>query len=859
MSNSKGCTFCIRHGLPILPVRPALMENTEVLPVLPASIKMPTPAQGDTAYNARLLRDGYLYVYDEMVKSWLDYYVTAEGYYYPLPTKGPVPPDLAQGKVKPCADQPAELARASLITLPVMPTGKKNGIFWFSWSQAQWTDATRKKHEDASYRAQYMQRFDMDAWIKSKRAENVVALSTLATCVAEYSPKANAATVKNWSHAPWKNLKPLEATNIISAADALYAGHGAIMVLQDPVAMAQDIAWLANYRINKHFNENPAYTRGLALTNAVSWLKESTCAQYRRDIVFNNQVEELNTEIGYDMLSGMPVPGSAAMSAVLHENNVKMLETRVENKWQSKYGKYYDEGKQKAFTTKFNSALDDYDKRVIVPMMKMYLVWLGSEVMTHYFQHNFDTTNTDSGILYVQSATDCIDGVQDKLLVSKHLQTQLLAACTDKNNFISRAAVFNNDRFAEKINTSVRISGDVTSLPWDKIFDGFKDIFDQKIAGAQLALEKFQSALSGAVYSLVEKVINSKPADALVAFAVVSNKQIKVITLTASRKDFVSAVVNELAQTFGVSGRAGIDQLRHYVQVELRHMEAQGIKLTGTQVSKFAVLADIREGGNIPSTPGAARAAAIASTLRSAEEVKATIFPNTFRNKLAQLQGSSPQAISTSALKSLPFAGSVLSASFQTYAIVHAGLPKEFTVEASSRFAANITMAVGAIADSVERLLNDFKSVRWKAQLRIGMGGNVQRFIMSSLKWIKWLGGAAGIVGAAFDFYSFVTEANKGHVDIAVAYLCSSLGGGILAVAVILNVTLAPVWIVIAVVLFFGSAIYLALNIKNDVQLWLMSCLWRKIPTDEKEIPPIWPTSSMEMAEFNKALTSGAQ
>jgi len=41
-----------------------------------------------------------------------------------------------------------------------------------------------------------------------------------------------------------------------------------------------------------------------------------------------------------------------------------------------------------------------------------------------------------------------------------------------------------------------------------------------------LVLEKYQNALNGAVYSLIEKTINSSPVDALVSFAVVANKKL---------------------------------------------------------------------------------------------------------------------------------------------------------------------------------------------------------------------------------------------------------------------------------------------------------------------------------------------
>jgi len=129
--------------------------------------------------------------------------------------------------------------------------------------------------------------------------------------------------------------------------------------------------------------------------------------------------------------------------------------------------------------------------------------------------------------------------------------------------------------------------------------------------------------------------------------------------------------------------------------------------------------------------------------------------------------------------------------------------------------------------------------------------------VISGLRSVKWLGGAAGIVGVAFDIYNLALEIQKENKDIAIAYACSALGGGILTYAVLFNVVLSPAWIIIAVTLMIGAALYLSLNIKNDIQLWLMSCLWRKIPADEKITPPIFPKET-EIKELEKALQSGA-
>jgi len=858
MSTKKGCKFCIRHGLPVLPARAAVMSQDDVLPALPSTLTAPLAAQGETAWTARLLREGFLYIWYDSGKYWKSYFATADGYYYPLPESGDVPPDIVSGKVKPCITEPSELATASLVTLPVKPAGMKNGLFWFGWSEVEWTDAVRKRHEDAEYRSRYMQRFDMDAWLSSGQAEQVTAIGALKETVAEHSSKASRCELKEWSHAPWKTVRPGESDHLRQAADALCAGKGAIILLQDPTAVAQDISWLANYRINKNFYQNPKYTRELALTAAVQGLKESICAQYERTIVFNDRVAEINAEIGTMNINGAFIPGSPVMGEVLHERHIRQLSQRVEDKWDADYGRYYDKGKEKTFTDAFNAALKHYDTSVIVPMMKMYLECMDGRILGDYFLHNFDTTDPASGIGYVQSVTDCIDGTQDKLLVSKYFQLKIAGACTDKNNVLARAAVFNNDAYAESISITTHFSVDINALPWDKPADGFKDIFDQKIGAAQLVLEKYQNALSGAVYSLTEKVINSKAADALVSFAVVANKRVSVITLTAERKHFVTAVVGELAEIFGIGGRAGIDQLRHYVDIEVRHIEAMNMKMAGMQTGSFASLVDLDAVDRVKAT-GTPTAHAMARTLRSVEEVKTEIFPNTFRSQLARLKASSPSSLSGSAMKAIPLSGSVLSGAFQIFALNHAGLPKAFTVESSSRFAANIMMAAGSLADSIERVLKDFKGIRWRAQIRVAMGGKFERNMMTTLKIVKWLGGAAGVVGVIFDLVNMTDEFKKEHYDVGFAYLFSAVGGGILTYGAIIGAVLSPVWIIIAVVLMLGSAIYLSLNIKNDIQLWLMSCLWRKNPPGEGLMPEIWPTSEIEMEAFGKALESGAQ
>lgn len=212
--NKLGCGFCSRAGLPILLVRPGVADRQDSVPNLPENVSPPIAAQGNSKYTGRLLREGYLHVYDELINFWKDYYVTAEGYYYPLPGNGDVPPRLLSGEMTPCISHPEELAMASLITLPVMPPPMPNGVFWFGWSENKWTPAVKKMHEDPAVRQKMMLKFDMDAWLNSGQGERALPVSQLPSLVAEYSPGTGHAEINDYSSS---YFQPSNLRQIISS------------------------------------------------------------------------------------------------------------------------------------------------------------------------------------------------------------------------------------------------------------------------------------------------------------------------------------------------------------------------------------------------------------------------------------------------------------------------------------------------------------------------------------------------------------------------------------------------------------------------------------------------------------------
>ncbi len=76
-----------------------------------------------------------------------------------------------------------------------------------------------------------------------------------------------------------------------------------------------------------------------------------------------------------------------------------------------------------------------------------------------------------------------------------------------------------------------------------------------------------------------------------------------------------------------------------------------------------------------------------------------------------------------------------------------------------------------------------------------------------------------------------------------------------------------------SVAILIGTAIYLAFHNRDNIQKWLVQCLWRRIPVDTdktlekqeeyKQIEaaelPVWPTMKMEMEMDELKLALGVE
>lgn len=857
MSPQKGCKFCIRYGLPVLPVRPAVVAKDDALPLLPESITVPVKARGETAWTGRLLREGFLYIWSESGNRWINYFVTSEGYYYPLPENGDVPPDIANGKVKPCVTQPEELASAALITLPVKPSGEKNGIFWFFWSEVEWTPAVRTKHEKASYRIQYMQPFDMDAWVDGGKADQVIAISALMETVAEYSSEGKNSSARIWSRAPWKAASTFEGHLLRQTADKLYPNKGAMIVLQDPPAVLQDLSAVIDYELQKNVYNKAEYQRELALASAITGLKEAMNRQFERDAIEKSESEERNAiygPFGYTVNSDVP----DNMYTSIGDRKMKPEAAR---KW-AEYEQYYDPSKVAGFQKKFNHVLQQYNDSVVSPRTEMYLEWMKGSVLLGYFNHNFDIQELKSGIEYVQTLNYCISGMQDKVGVIRHFTDLLSGTSTDVTNILARALVLNQDVLAEKLAEGTEGFSDWLAIPWNGIADAFKDGIEKMRDNAAGVVGIFIGLLSGIVTRKIARALESnKVYGCLVAMGAITNKAVVPLEKTGKYKDFVSEVVSQLAKESGLDSRTNKDSLRHYVRRELRRLRIDGLPMEAEETKKFLVMVDIDKVHDMASLPPKERAIAVSKLLRNSADVEAQQF--------SRWQGAVQRGV-RKAGEALPFTLGVVSGVLQVAALfISADIHNKKTLtadqkEAHSRFWAGVLGLGSTTLGIIETGIKQFR-------LFANAASKLRVFSSETfLRWVGYVGKAlgvmAGVIAVGYDFYHAFDEANKGHTGLAFAYFLSGLAGIWLAVAVVAAIPVIGTFI--AVIVLIGTAIYLAFQNRDSIQKWLVQCLWRRIPvnssdTKEKQEKyrgleaselPVWPTMKMEMDELKLAL-----
>ncbi|WP_445003722.1 T6SS effector BTH_I2691 family protein [Halomonas mongoliensis] len=413
------CRYCMRQGLPILPVRYAICqvdENPDV-PALPeerigelyprdtdgnpVAVDLDTVIDGEgnavagqerkNRYILRKLRSGFLYVYDEGNDRWYAYQVTDTAEL--LQFRPGEPPEEITPPTFACHEK-AHRASASLITLPDAAT---TGTAWLAFVESPWSEAFWEQvAADAEWRARHMQRFDVEAWLDDGQAEYAFPQAEIATLVPEYlspgqgvdSLSCSAALSQLNGHclAPRLEATGSEFDDLQAAMNARIEGNrdlegrvgqGVMLAIKDEVGILEE---LNDYRhrpieaLRVHHaadEKNARNSQWLASVNQLkAALEEAAQAQIREiDSDLADQIARLEQQSGgpaqhYRLTELRNIRNRRIASA---DNNLaKVLD---------ELPKYYDQAKVAQFEAELEKLQEAID--TLVPRMDAdYAQWL---------------------------------------------------------------------------------------------------------------------------------------------------------------------------------------------------------------------------------------------------------------------------------------------------------------------------------------------------------------------------------------------------------------------------------------------------------------------------------------------------
>lgn len=319
-----GCPFCEKKGLPILPLRYAVARNDFNRTKDPQAPKLAPPfgaGVDDIAlpaglqYTMRLLRAGYLYVFNAARGSWDGYVVTEKSYLYPFVTglkhdllkaMDPNKPQSIDSLLQPpsdkiefsCRREPDHPHLARCVMIPNADAADQVKMVFSdtAWTKRLWHEhATNAKvSKDGPTRQKQMRELSLAKW-RGGSVKHADDLSKLAERVAEalYHWQAPEETkpkkpgmleevvvfpheaLRYSPHSTYGMKQQVPDLIAWAQAQAARAGMRPMLVaLDDPVGITMELASLMSYRLEM-FMQRPDLQRPLAISSLLGSLEEA--------------------------------------------------------------------------------------------------------------------------------------------------------------------------------------------------------------------------------------------------------------------------------------------------------------------------------------------------------------------------------------------------------------------------------------------------------------------------------------------------------------------------------------------------------------------------------------------------------
>jgi hypothetical protein len=828
---TKKCEYCDKVGLPILPLRYAIAPQGAGAP---KSTTL-TTALGDKAahYTRRLVRSGYVYLFDKARDTWECYFVTADSYFFRIDHRPGVTPILPK-KPFDCPDE-AHRAIASCIMIPNAKAATK---VWIGFSDVRWTEDVLNKHKDPAYRDRHMRVIDVQSTMSGPDAKHFFAIKEVAKKVAEYQlSDSKLKEVFAWT--PFSvNPRQNKATRLVEECEKLKPGKGLAVTLDDPVGLAQELALLM-YRNAQLFKENEDRNRKLTIYGVIGQMEVAIKDQAQRNEM------QAGEELANDQLAQ---PDIGMLFPSYRDNRLKQIEKvrsctlpeldRAATYEWNKYKAKYKHKEADDWQASFEEQLATYDADFIAPLAIAHAQWMQSASMANYFDCNYDPQNIHTGVVYTAVFNQCIATTGDKKACHDLYEKWLAGSVQDHKNLLLGAATLNNNELRAQVQAAVSGGVGWAGLPWDKVVEAHDKATAKLMEGQADELGRLIGLISGPIASQLRKAANSqKVYEGLVALGAATRHPIVAVTLTGGKKAFRTRLIKEVLELGGLDVKAiGKHRMNKAIADELKRQQIVGVNLQGTQTKRWLLMVDPAEVRGMPQgLAPQAQAQWLAKTINTPEHIDLLNLTK-HRARVANWVGVNRGAV--------PLAFGMLGVLANTVAFTSmleddAKVLQHTKNESLTRIVLQGTQLIGAVAGSIETALSRLPAM----VSRIAAGAT--KAIGAFFGFVGKLFGTAGsIFMGLVDLWRADQERREGNYSAGIAYLVSGVLGIAATIFLFIGWTGVGLFVVALAILW---AFVMNMLVDNKVQDWLERCVFGIL--DSKRYPKL----DVEMKELQVA------
>lgn len=843
------CETCAKEGLPLLLARYALMPADAQAPRVSGHLAPPELTQvglGASAhYGLRLLRSGYVYVYDEARKRWDEYFVTADGFLTKLPER------IRAFKVRHNIATHFRCARngaAPLAGVITIRNPKHATRVWIGFSDVQWTDAVLSQHDDAAVRQRHMTCITVSGG-KVEPQAHTAPIEQVGQWLPEFQLGAQTGQQRfgQWCPHAFNSRHAGMQAFLQAVQQARPQGGAAIVALHDPVGLAMEIAALAEARkliyMSRPDVEKPHFAAS-AIVNLEQQLKEQAKLNeiIAGEALAQDEERRMDLPMG-TMAAMMEPPGNPRAAALFRRHTVDGLNAVAQRAWRRYTHDHrdlprFDPATARDWLGQHNRAFEAYDRDHIAPLAQAHAAWMQHGLMQGAMACNFDTADIHSGLAYTAAVGMMMRYTSDKQpgfeLYLRWLREGDASAAA---NLVMRALAFNQEELARAANQAdASGASDLRIYPTDAVANAFSSMLEKLPDSAKAHLGAVLDGLSGAALRCWKDFDEGRTSGkAAAAMAAASGQRFVRVPVAGRRDQFVQLIIEQI-YAIDPSLKARPNQVGRAVAAQLRLLQVEGVPLEGSRRQGWYALIDRQavQSAAAKGHSGNALALQVAQALRSPAQLKAI--------DMARAQS----ALSRASLAAGVLGGVLMAFNYSKLVEdAFQGMRHE-RPEARARLAL-ATLAIAGFA--VESLGQATAGTRLGNALGLG-----QSVVPKKLELLgRRLGLGAGILMGVVDLVCAGSEFDRGDTSLGWMYVASGALGMIASLGLYLAAGAAglPVvgWVIlIGMLVALGILAFFIEDAKdNKLQAWLRRC---HFGTGADK----YPDARMQLQEYGVAL-----